>query len=277
MTVEPAAVRPRTAGRAEIGFDVRRGATRLAHLFQHEPLRVVLPGAEGDLPSALLITTSGGLVGGDRIDIAVSVGAGAAARVGPQAAEKVYRSLGPDAVLALDLQVADGGWLEYLPMETILFDGSRLDRHGRLDVAGSGRLTAGEILVFGRLARGEVLRRGRLRDALSVTVDGTPVWADALVLEDDVGRRLDHPAGLAGARGLATLVHVAHDAGSRLTLVREQMAASGVRAGATIVGPVLIARWLGDPAALRQPFARTWAALRATAGLPPRLPRSWHI
>ena len=71
----------RVAGRAEIGFAVSDGESRLAHLFQHEPLRVLFPApAAGDIPSAALVTTSGGLVGGDHLSIRVSAEAGATAR-----------------------------------------------------------------------------------------------------------------------------------------------------------------------------------------------------
>src|SRR3954471_7501736 len=87
-------VRVVTHGRAEIGFALRDGVSRLKHLFHHEPLRVLFPlPPPGDVPVAALVTTSGGVVGGDRMDIVASVGPGARACVAPQAAEKIYRSL----------------------------------------------------------------------------------------------------------------------------------------------------------------------------------------
>ena len=55
----------RVDGRAEIRFAQKGGQTRLARLYQHEPLRVLFPApASGDIPQAALVTTSGGLVGG---------------------------------------------------------------------------------------------------------------------------------------------------------------------------------------------------------------------
>ena len=98
---------------------------------------------------AALVTTSGGLVGGDRIDVAASVDDGAAAVVTAQAAEKVYRSTGPDCHIAVTLRAAAGSWLEWLPQETILFDGARLRRTVRIDCAPTGRVLAGEFLVLG--------------------------------------------------------------------------------------------------------------------------------
>lgn len=273
-------VRIVTHGRAEVGFALRGGVTRLKHLYQHDPLRVLFPlPAAGDVPVAALVTTSGGLVGGDRIEIAASVADGARALIGPQAAEKIYRSLGATTTIALDLTIGADGWLEYLPLETILFDGARLDRICRIDVAAGGRAMAGEILVFGRLARGEVMRTGALRDAIEVRREGRLVWADAFDLRGQPAR-LDHPAGLAGGHALATLVYVGDDAGALVEPVRDLQAPTpDTPAGATALGPVLVARWAGrDVLAMRRAYATVWQALRARAGgLPSALPRLWHV
>ena len=109
---------------------MRRGdAIRLAHLYQRDPLRVLFPAPEAnDIPLAILLTTSGGLVAGDRLAIDIKVGEGTAAHVTAAAAEKVYRSTGATTVITQQLRVAEGAWLEYLPPETILFDGARLRR-----------------------------------------------------------------------------------------------------------------------------------------------------
>ena len=84
-------------GIARIGYARSDGESRLATLEQHSPLRVLFPRpAAGDPPVAALVTTSGGLVGGDRIEASVAVGEGASVLVIGQAAEKVSRSLGDD-------------------------------------------------------------------------------------------------------------------------------------------------------------------------------------
>jgi urease accessory protein len=275
-----------THGRAEIGFVLRDGITRLKHLYQHDPLRVLFPlAAAGDIPVAALVTTSGGLVGGDRLEIVGSVGQGARACIAPQAAEKVYRSLGAASVIDIALDAGSGGWLEYLPLETILFDGARLERCCRLSVAADARAMAGEILVFGRLARGEVMISGAVRDAIEVRRDGRLIWADAFDPHGDL-TVLDHPTGLAGGRALATLIYVGDDAASLVELVRDLQAAQKAaepvpdgHAGATAIGAVLVARWVGcDVMAMRRAYATIWQAVRArAAGLPPRLPRLWHV
>lgn len=270
-------------GAAEIAFALRDGETRLSHLYQRAPLRVLLPRETGcGLPAAVLLTTSGGLVGGDRLETKVAVAAGAAALVTQQAAEKVYRSTGATADVRIDLCVEDGGWLEWLPQETIVFEGARLKRRTCATLAAGARLMAGEILVFGRRAHGETLSRGFIHDGWEIRLGGRLVWADALRLDGGLAEILAAPACLAGAAALATIVFAAEDAPLLLAPARELIGrfdTHGVSAVATLVGGVLITRWLaGDALALRTAFAGFWAAWRhRIGGFGEALPRVWWV
>ncbi len=273
-------------GAATVRFEHRHGETRLATLYHHDPLRVLLPTPRrGDLPIAVLATTSGGMVGGDRMDIGLSVGPKARALVTTQAAEKVYRSTGEDCRIDTQVTVEDGAWLEWLPQEAIVFEGARLRRLTRLALARDARLIAGEMLVFGRAAFGETVTRGLIRDAWEVERNGRLIWADALHLDGDVAECLHHTAGLAGAGACATLLHAATDAATRLDAVRasaevaQREAGQGVRVGATAFDGLLVIRILGgDARAVRRTYAALWSGLRAgAAGLPTRLPRLWEV
>jgi urease accessory protein len=280
MTSEQGSV----CGAAEIRFAVRDGATRLAHLYQRDPLRVLFPTAEpGDAALAVLVTTSGGLVAGDRISIAIDLAGGAVAHVTASAAEKIYRSTGATTEIRQSLSVAGGARLEYLPPETILFDGTRLRRRTMLALAPGAGFLGGSILVFGRRARGEAFTHGLLHERLEVCRDGALVWGDALHVDGDVAAIMADPACFAGAAACATLVLASASGDPRAFIddaraVQLQSVAAGLRAGVTAVNGLLIARWLGpDPWALRRAYADLACHLRAAAmGLPPRLPRLWH-
>ena len=271
----------RAKGACELILSGRTGTTRLAHLYQHDPYRILFPRVDpGELTTAVVTNTAGGMVGGDRLRIDVGIEDGGRAIVFGQSAEKVYRSLGPATELDVALTVGSGGWLEYLPQETILFEGSRLRRQTTLDIAGDGRALAGEILVFGRVARGETLTRGLVHDAWSVRRDGRLVWADVLRLADDeIAPCLAAPAGFAGARASALAVYVGPDAAERLDEARVLAAGKDVRSGATLCGPILVVRWMGaEPLAVRRAFGDFWQGMRAAAAaLPARLPRLWHV
>jgi len=268
-------------GRAEIGFIADGGVTRLAHLYHHEPMRVLFPTpATGDCLQAALVTTSGGLVGGDRLSIEVRTGRSARVQVSPQAAEKVYRSSGLDCRIDVALIAEAESWLEFLPQETILFNGARLARATRIEAAPEARVLAGEMAVFGRIGRGERFARGLFRDAWEVRRAGALMWTDALLLDGDIATPLEHPAGFDGATAAATVIYVGPDAPEQLDAARRALIdGETVRCGATLVNEVLVVRFLGrDARILRERFGHFWCEMRRTlAGLPTVLPRFWLI
>src|SRR3546814_19238092 len=119
----------RAHGRLALGFaaaSVAGGPSRLAYMFQHAPCRALLPAPDpGEPTTAILITTSGGLTGGDRLDLAVTAGAASDVLCTPQAAEKIYRAETDEAAtIDLTLTVGSAAWLEWLPPAMNLFDGA---------------------------------------------------------------------------------------------------------------------------------------------------------
>lgn len=267
-------------GVADIRFARRGAATALADLYQGDPLRILFPNAPaGDLITAVLVNTSGGLVAGDRHSVGVHAGPGTSALVVAQAAEKIYRSTGAECEIDVRLEAGDGAWLEWLPQESILFDGARFRRRTQVAVEGTARLMAGEMLVFGRIASGETLTHGFVRDAWEVRRDGRLVWADALHLDDDIAEALADPAAFGGARVLGTMIYTGLDAADHIDLARSLIDGGDFRAGASCVNGVLVMRWLGDDAlALRTAYGRVWAAFRhAVAGHSRRLPALWEV
>ena len=274
-----------TEGAAEIRFGQRDGITRLARLYQRDPLRVLFPApAAGDPPVAVIVTTSGGLVAGDRLDVEVGLAPGAAAHVTASAAEKVYRSTGRTTTITQTLSIGAGAALEFLPPETILFDGARLRRETVVDLPSGSAFLGGDIVVFGRRARGERFASGLLREVWELRRDGELVWGDALHLEDDVGRIIDNPACFDGAAAFATMILAPPGGDARSLLdatrvVQSAAATTGLRAGATSTAGLVVARWLAaEPAVLRRAYADLACHLRSAAlGLPQRLPRVWHV
>jgi urease accessory protein len=271
------------SGVAEMAFMHRDGRVRLAGLEQRAPLRVLFP-EDGDdtMASAVIATVGGGLLGGDELRIGVRVGPGGRAAVTGQAAEKIYRSAGAMTRIDIRLDTAAGGWLEWLPQETIVFNHARIERSTELSIEPGSQTLAGDILVFGRRASGETLTHGLIDDAWSVRVGGQLVWTDRFRIADDLARPLSRNACLAGAVAVATIAYVGEDAGALLALARSitrAEVAAPVRGGATVVGGVLVLRWLAwDALRLRQSFARAWTALRQRAGgRAPVMPRIWSV
>ena len=105
------------------------GRTRLATVAQEAPYRLLTPMVEPyEPPLAVAANVSGGVVGGDWLDLSLAVGPNATLSTVGQAAEKVYRSAGPTAHLRNRISVEGGGTLDWMPQGTILFDGVRMTR-----------------------------------------------------------------------------------------------------------------------------------------------------
>ncbi len=264
-------------------FAARDGRTHLVDLRQTSPCRLAFPRpATGDPLTAVLVTTSGGLAGGDRLRVDIAAGAGTSVLVTGQAAEKVYRSLGPETRVRTTIAAGEGAWVEWMPQETILFDRARLRRRIELEVATGAKVLAAETVVLGRTASGERFSSGLLHDEWRVKRGGRLVWADALHLSDLLVEPLEQAAGFDGATAMATLMFVAEDAPARLEQARgvlDRVGTEHVRQGATVVGGLLLVRLLSrDAHRLREVLARVVGAFRAAfQGLPARAPAMWRI
>ena len=259
------------------------GVTRLAHLDQHAPARALFPLAEpGFPPEAVLITTSGGLADGDRIDLTCALEPRTQVRVAAQAAEKIYRARGAEpARVTTRLTVAAGARLDWLPQETILFDGGRLDRSISADVAPSGWLTLSDMIVFGRIARDERFRRGFFADRWTLFEESRPVWREATRLEGSKLALLDHRYAYAGAESVGLWIGQGRAATTDLRdalrdALGDAVAGAECRAGVTLLDGVVIVRLLGGAQGVRRAMIATILAERRHAGLTADLPRVWH-
>jgi urease accessory protein len=232
----------------------------------------------------VLINTSGGMAGGDRMNVSIAARAGADAVLTTQAAEKVYRSDGPDTEIAVALTLESKCRLAWLPQEQILFDGARLSRTLDVTLPADASLILVESVVFGRLAMGERVETGRFRDRWRIRRDGRLVFAEDVCLDGAVAGTLARRAVANGARALATVLHIAPDAerlaqdardvlAERLAHdARDVLAVGSCECGLTAFDGMALARFLSaDPQALRTDLARFVEALR---GEP--MPRSWQ-
>lgn len=249
------------------------GPRGLIDLAQEGSAKAMLPRITAGLPEIAFLNTAGGLASGDRLSFAVTLRPGTRAVATTQTAERAYRAEGHPARAQVRLSVGENGWLDWLPQETILFDGARLDRDTQVDLApGVGCLLL-EMIVLGRLAMGESLRRLHLRDRRVVRRAGRVVHHDALALDDATLPRLDGPALLNGARCVATLAMIAPHAPDLLGAARAVLDEPGVTAAASAPPGRLVIRLLArDNWPLRRQVHRLLTALR-----PDPLPRIWQI
>ena len=235
-------------------------------------MKLLFPRCAPDAMQAVMINTAGGITGGDRFRVEARAEAGATLTLTTQAAERAYRAQPNETGrLATRLHVEDGARLNWLPQETILFQGSTLSRRLHVTLSGSARLLLCEPLIFGRAAMGEVLTDARFSARIEITRDGAPLYLDSLTLSGDVAAHMARPHIAAGARAMATLIHVNPDAESHLDAIRALLPATG---GASLLFPdVLVLRLLAaDGFDLRQSLVPILTRLSGAA-----LPRPWMI
>jgi len=266
-------VHQRAVGELRVSFKRRGEATVLDGLRQAGCLKARFPNcATPGWLDATMLNTGGGVVGGDRLDLAFSAGVDTRVTVAAQAAERFYRAL-PDSApsrVQTTVAVAAGAAFEWLPQETILYDRCALERRLDIELAADACFLGVESLVFGRTAMGESVESGWLRDTVRVRRAGALLLHDAIRLNGPIASMLARPAVGAGARAVATLIYVAPDAEQQLDAVRS--ATDAGECGVSAWNGMLLARILApDGASLRGLTMAALAVLRA----PRPLPRVW--
>ena len=261
----------RARGDLRVSVRLRDGHTALERFRQEGCLKARLPRPEhGAWASLVTLNSSGGIAQGDRLATAIAAGPGTSLTVASQAAERYYRSpaagLEPARVEAA-LHAGPGAALEWLPQETILFDGCALDRRLDIDLAADAWFLGVETLVFGRAAMGETLRAVAVRDTIRLRRAGRLVWHDSVRLQGDGQALLDGAAAAGGGRAMATLLHAAPDAAAALDPLRAAL--EPFEAGASAFDGLLVARIVAvDGACARAAIVAALAALRGARPLP---------
>src|SRR5215813_6341396 len=212
----------RADGSGRIVVTGSENGTRITDVFQRSPIRIMFPSlSAGTVEEAVLINTTGGIAGGDRLECTVAALANSSIAVTSQAAERVYRALKEPAHIATKLKADAGARLAWLPQETIVFNWGRICRDTEIDVSSGAELLALEWLVLGRAAHGEEVVGGHITDSWRVKKDGRLIWADGFRVTDRVFPQLRRRALLWEFKALATLIYFGAALDTRLEFLRE--------------------------------------------------------
>jgi urease accessory protein len=259
----------RATGHIALSVAAVGGVTRRTKVHEDGSLRARFPNATGDALEAVIVNTGGGMTGGDRFAIDIALGPGANLVAGTAAAEKIYRSTGPDTVMDVTLDVGEGAQLAWLPQESILFDRARLSRRIDVDLAEGATLLIAEAVVFGRAAMGEAMAQGFFADRWRVRRTGRLVYADSARLDGDIAKKLRAPASAAGGIAIATVL-IAPGSDATLAAVRAFDGQFAGEVGISSWNGIAVARLCAkDGAALRHDLISVLAALGQ------RVPRLW--
>lgn len=270
-------------GELVLEFERRGDKTVLQREFMKSPMKVQRPFfPEPGVCHVVTLHTAGGIVGGDRLASHITLHPNANALLTTATAGKFYRSAGAEAVQTVQGQVAAGACLEWLPQETIVFDGARVSQRQRIDLAADALWLGWEIVRFGRTARGEQFASGEWRSRLQVWQDGRLLWHDP---QQVVGgsAMLTSPHGLGGCPVVGSFAVVGREVPpvlidqARQAWQQRPQPDPAASAGVSQLMAGMVCRYRGHSSLeARRWLTQVWHQTRATLlHRSPCLPRVW--
>lgn len=269
-------------GSLNLVYAQRGGKTQLIHNQVKAPLKVQRPFyPEGPgVCHSVVLHTAGGIVGGDRLSLSCHLEPNTQALITTAAASKIYRSNGLQAKQSIQMQVDAGATLEWLPQETIVFNGAIYRTDLRVELAPTASWLGWEITRFGRSARGERFLQGEWRSHTEVWQQGQPLWIDRQWLpgKEEI---INSPHGLAGQSVVGSLVWIGQAVEPELVEKARMwinVECQG-QAGVTRITSGILCRYRGSNSAeVRNWFTAVWQLLRLSfLGRPSCPPRVWQI
>jgi urease accessory protein len=263
----------RAQGAASLRLGLSRGRVAVRDMAQQGSAKVMLPRAPFHRPEVVYLNTSGGLTSGDALSFSLDLGPDCHASATTQTAERAYLAPDGPARMRVSVNVGAGAHLDWLPQETILFEGSDLDRETTIDLATGATCLLTETVVLGRRAMGESPRAARLHDRRLVRVHGRPFWADSVILDAATLASAPNPALLGANAAFACLALIGQgaEAATRSVLALPpvpsvELAASGWN-GRCVIRLVAPDLW-----PLKQSLSRLIETLSSNP-----LPRCWQM
>jgi len=270
--------------KAHLKLDYTCANQRTVAKFEHVgPLRVLQSlYPEGDaVCHNVLVHPPSGLVGGDVLDMQLHLGDHSHALLTTPGATRFYRSEHGLATQQVKAYVGDSSRLEWLPLETIAYNGCHGLNHAVFDLAPTAEMMAWDITALGLPSANLPFERGQLQQHLEVS----GVWLERGLMDAQDMRLMNGPLGLARHRCMATLVFACGTDLTRerrdfaLSLAREliEVAHAGVVAGVTSPHPrIVVLRTLSPLVEPAQTLLRgVWAAWRrgmwGMSDVPPRI------
>jgi urease accessory protein len=174
------------------------GRTVLAAQAFRAPFHLSKPYWDADAGVLIVqvVNPTAGILRGDRLESAITVGAGAALLVTTPSASRIFQMEGGAAESRQSFRVAAGGWLEVAPEPLVPHRGSAFRQVTRVDVEPGGGLFFVDQLQPGRVAHGEAWLWQRLCLELEVRLGGELILRERL---DQSGEELRGLAELAGS------------------------------------------------------------------------------
>ncbi len=255
-------------GNLNLVYAQHRGKTQIIHSQMKAPLKVQRPFyPEDGVCHSVVLHTAGGIVGGDRNNLSFHLQPNAQALITTATASKIYRSDGVQAVQNMQVRVDTDACLEWLPQETIVFDGAIFRQNLQVELAPGARLLSWEITRFGRTARGERFLTGDWKSHTEVWQQKVPLWIDRQWLPAGT-KIIDSPHGLAGQPIVGSLAWIGQAVEPEIVEKARDLwheHSSNSQGGVTRLPKGLLCRYRGSSTTeVRDWFTDVWQLLRSS-------------
>lgn len=261
-----------------LGYRKRADRTVLAAREHYGPLTVQKPFyPEGGVCHTYLLHPPGGIAPGDHLSLDIALEEQAEVLVTTPAAGKFYRCDQRDSSLRQHLHLAHGAVFEWLPQESIAFNGCLTELFTRVELADEALFFGWDMICLGRPASGELFASGTLRQRFEFWRRGQPLLLERSLYTGG-SEVLHKPWGMSNRTVAGTLI-ANHADETALRAARAECEDGGdALIAVTRVGDFLICRCLADGAeTVRNCFIRIWKTLRPLLrGREGVVPRIWN-
>lgn len=272
--------------RLELDFVAAKKCTILKHRKHTGPVRVqkMLWPEKTGVCHAIIVHPPAGIAGGDHLSFNMQASQAAHALVTTPGAGKWYKTNQKQAFQHIEITVKDSAIFEWLPQETMLFNGACANSSTKIMLDQSASFIGWDMLVLGRQACAEQFSQGNYQSSLQLYRDDKLLVTDRLSFSGN-DRFLSSCLGMHGQAVMGSLWAVAPPAQRNSTTleaqidqIRELMMRMQVNVRLTLLDDVMTARYLGNDvrhchdafAAIRAKLRRYWFDLDE------EFPRIWR-
>ncbi|MEB3754128.1 urease accessory protein UreD [Acinetobacter sp. MD2(2019)] len=270
----------------ELGFCAQDNRTILKRRKHFGPIRVqkMLWPEKTGVCHAIIVHPPAGIAGGDHLSFQIHVAENAHGLVTTPGAGKWYQTNAKQAFQHIDIQVASNAIFEWVPQESMLFNGALAQSTNHIHLAQSASFIGWEMLVIGRQSRAENFEIGRYCSDIKLWRENKLLLADRLSFQGN-DRWLSSPLGMNNCAVMGSFWGVAPEKfrqslilEQQIGCIRELMTRMQVPVTLTLLEDVVCARYLGDDArqchdafaAIRAKLRRYWFQLDE------EFPRIWR-
>lgn len=254
-------------GKINLNYQYNSQKTELKSSFTQAPLKIqqsFYPEGE-EICHNVILHTAGGVVGGDQLTQSINLTTNNKVLITTPAATKIYRSNGKTAQQNVKINLEKQAVLEYLPQETIIFNGANYHQSNLINLQNDSSLLMWDLIRFGRTARGEIFNQGYWQSNLEIWQEEKPIFIDNICLQGE--ENLFHNlTGLNGNPVFGTLIYIGEIiTPETLTKIRQlcQNSLRNGQGGVTELIKGLNCRYLGHSITeVKEFFFKIWQILR---------------